>query len=189
MTDLFSADHLKSKMIGVSLALRLIRTDDAEYVYGLRVNPKYNQHLSKVSGTVQDQIAWIENYKAREAEGLEYYYIIERLDGVRCGTVRLYDIASGAFTWGSWILDHNKTAKAALECAYIIYKIAFDELKLSEANFEVSVDNQNTIMFHNRFGAIETNRDSENLFFTYTRDRFEADREAFRNILEQAASQ
>ena len=52
---------------GPTCTLRLIKPDDAAYVHGLRTNPLYNSHLSKVTGTVQDQRAWIEGYQAREA--------------------------------------------------------------------------------------------------------------------------
>ena len=42
---------------GPNLTLRLIKPEDAAYVHGLRTNPLYNSHLSKVTGTVQDQRA------------------------------------------------------------------------------------------------------------------------------------
>ena len=37
-----------------------------------------------MTGTVEDQRAWIEAYKTREDAGSEYYFVIERKDGVRC---------------------------------------------------------------------------------------------------------
>ena len=90
--------------------------------------PADNVHLSKVTGTVGDQRRWIADYKAREAAGREFYYVIARSDGTRCGLVRLYDIGPDRFTWGSWILDHNKPPKAALESAVRIYDIGFGRL-------------------------------------------------------------
>ena len=104
-----------ARVEGPNLALRLITPDDAAYVHGLRIDPAYNQHLSEVSGTAEDQRRWIEGYKTREAEGREFYYIIERKDGRPCGVVRLYDLEADSFTWGSWILDSHKTRYAAIE--------------------------------------------------------------------------
>ena len=95
---------------GIRIRLRLIEPDDAEYVYALRTDPAYNRHLSEIRGTVEEQRRWIVDYQTREAEGREFYYIIERKDGRRCGLVRLYDIGQESFTWGSWILDANKPA-------------------------------------------------------------------------------
>ena len=110
-----------ARVEGPNLILRLIEPEDAAYVHSLRNNPAYNTHLSTVTGTVDDQRTWIKDYKSREAHGQEYYYVIERKDGTRCGLVRLYDIEAASFTWGSWILDENKPRKAALESAILSF--------------------------------------------------------------------
>ena len=169
---------------GVQLVLRLVEPSDAAYIHGLRTNPAYNAYLSTVTGSVADQRDWIEAYKAREVAGTEYYYVIERTDGTRCGVVRLYDIADNRFTWGSWILDHNKPRKAALESAWLIYRIAFEVLGQFEAYFEVSSENLNTLAFHRRFRATETHRTEQDIFFVYPRAQFDADKGAYRSILE-----
>lgn len=161
---------------GVSLSLRLARLQDAEYIHALRMNPAYNTHLSEVTGTVQDQADWIERYKIREAEGSEYYYVIERrADAQPCGLVRLYDITDDEFTWGSWILDHNKPPKAALESAVLIYQIGFEHLGKRLSVFDVRGDNARTLAFHTRFGAVETGRNTQDVFFNYHATQFVED--------------
>ncbi|MGC3940418.1 GNAT family N-acetyltransferase [Roseobacter sp. EG26] len=161
---------------GIKLSLRLAVPKDAAYIHALRVDPRYNTHLSVVAGTVADQHAWLERYKNREAAGLEYYYLIERCaDATPCGLVRLYDITAEQFTWGSWILDQNKPAKAALESAVLVYKIGFDCLGLRVSKFDVRKDNERTLAFHRRFGAVETGHDDQDVFFEYTRARFNRD--------------
>ena len=163
-------------VVGPNLRLRLVRPEDAAYIRDLRTNPHLNRHLSEVRGTVDDQHRWIEAYKERETMGREAYYIIERHDGLPCGTVRLYGIAADRFTWGSWILDKNKPSKAALESAVLVYQIGFDGLGLSRAVFDVRRDNERTLAFHRRFGATETDTDDLNIYFTYSCDHFLADR-------------
>jgi RimJ/RimL family protein N-acetyltransferase len=174
-----------TRVDGPNLTLRLIRPEDADYVHGLRTDPSYNRHLSEVRGTAEDQRRWIEGYKAREANLRELYYVIERKDGIRCGLVRLYDISADSFTWGSWILDHNKTPKAALESAVLVYIAAFEGLGLQQAQFDVRRDNANTLAFHRRFGATETHETDHDIYFNYPRARFEADLAGFLNILEE----
>ena len=120
---------LIARVEGPNLILRLIKPDDAAYVHGLRTNPLYNSHLSKVTGTVQDQRAWIEGYQAREAAGQEFYYVIERKDGTRCGLVRLYDFDVESFSWGSWILDESKPQKAAIESIVLSIGVGFELLQ------------------------------------------------------------
>lgn len=170
---------------GPRLTLRLITPEDAAYVHGLRTNSAYNSHLSTVTGSVADQRQWIEDYKARGAAGQEFYYVITRNDGTACGLVRLYEIVADSFTWGSWILDANKPRKAALESAVLIYDVGFGGLRCSQAVFDVRSDNANTLAFHRRFGAIETHRTAQDIFFVYPRARFTADRPHYLTLLSE----
>lgn len=169
---------------GPNLVLRLIRPDDADYVHALRTNPAYNRHLSEVSGTVEDQRHWIIAYKKRERVFRELYYVIERKDGIRCGLVRLYDIDADSFTWGSWILDNNKTSKAALESAVLSFGLGFKGLRLSQAFVDVRIENLQALAFYQRLGMNEQRRDDQNIYFTYQRDRYEADRGRYFAMLE-----
>ena len=167
---------LIARVVGPNLILRLIKPDDAAYVHGLRTNPLCKSYLSKVTGTVQDQRAWIEGYQAREAAGQEFYYVIERKDGMRCGLVRLYDFDVESFSWGSWVLDENKTRKAALESAILSFGVGFDALGVQLANVDVRVANEHAAAFYRRLGMVETHRTDQDIFFNYTREQFETGR-------------
>lgn len=174
-----------ARVEGPNLILRLIRPEDADYVHALRTDPAYNQHLSEVRGTPEDQRRWIEGYKAREADLRELYYVIERKDGTRCGLVRLYDIGADSLTWGSWVLDHNKTRMAALESAVLSFGVGFDGLCLSQALVDVRIGNEQALAIYQRLGMIELRRDDQDVYFTYPRSRFEADRAGYLAILEE----
>jgi len=170
-------------IIGQRLVLRLVMPEDATFIHRLRLDPAYNAHLSSVIGTAQDQRAWIERYKTREAAGAELYYLIERREGTPCGVVRLYDIQNDSFTWGSWILNGDKPRLAALESAVLIYRIAFEILGLKRAVFDVRRENIRTLEFHRRFGASETKNNGANIYFEYSRDRYLQDRETYLDII------
>jgi len=176
-----------NRIEGHRLSLQLVSREDAAYIYGLRTNPDYNEHLSDVTGTAEDQQRWIDRYKEREAKGLEYYYLIQRRDGVPCGVVRLYEIGPDQFTWGSWILDHNKPAKAALESAVLSFGVGFEALGLGQARLEARLSNTHAIAFYRRFGIEEIGRDDENVHFAYSRDRFRIDLPAHRRAIEAPA--
>ncbi|SMH40600.1 GNAT family N-acetyltransferase [Mesorhizobium australicum] len=169
---------------GPTLRLRLIDPGDAAYLHGLRTDPAYSRHLSTVEGTVLDQQRWIEAYKHREAAGQELYFIIERHDDTRCGTVRLYDIGIERFTWGSWILDQNKPQKAAVESALLSFGVGFDVLGISLAQLKVHDQNQHAISFYRRFGMTEILHFGSEIHFDYPRTRFEADRATYLAILQ-----
>lgn len=173
-----------ARVEGPNLVLRLIRPDDAEYVHALRTDPAYNRYLSEVSGSPHDQRTWIEAYKAREASLSELYYVIERKDGTRCGLVRLYEILVDNFTWGSWILDHNKTRKAALESAVLSFGVGFERLGKREALVDVRIANAKAHAFYVRLGMTEIRRDNHDIYLVYPRERFEADRSMLLDVIE-----
>lgn len=174
-----------NKVQGPNLTLQLIMPDDAGYVRTLRTDPTYNRHLSAVHGTVEDQRQWIEEYKAREANGEELYYVIERKDGTRCGLVRLYDIGDDSFTWGSWILDANKPRKAALESALLSFGVGFCCLNLPKAFVDVRINNEKARAFYVRLGMKELRREGQDIFFAYDRETFEADQNKLLQIIGQ----
>ena len=176
-------------MTGHRLALRLVTPQDAEFIHGLRLDPAYNTHLSTVTGTVEDQRAWIETYRQREAAGTEFYYVIERHDGIPCGVVRLYDIGAESFTWGSWILNADKPPKAALESAVLSFGVGFEGLGLKRADFDARLENARAIAFYRRFGATETSRDDVNVYFEYSRERFVRDRSRHDAVIRELSEQ
>ncbi len=152
-----------------TICLRLIETKDAEFVLSLRLDSRYNQFLSAVSPDLEAQKRWITNYKPEEAIRKQFYFLIERNDGVPCGTVRIYDIRQDSFCWGSWILNESKTRYAALESAFLIYDFGFNELGFHKAHFEVVKQNQRVVSFHKKMGATETWQDDINVYFEITR--------------------
>ena len=166
-----------------SIRLRLIETDDAEFVLGLRLDVSYNTFLSPVAADLDKQVQWIRNYKAREAAAQEFYFIIERLDGVCCGTVRVYDIRDGHFTWGSWILNAEKTRYSAIESALMVYKFGFEILGLEKSTFEVVKENLKVVGFHEKFGANRTGADATNIYFELDRADFKQRLPYFEGIL------
>jgi RimJ/RimL family protein N-acetyltransferase len=175
--------HL-SPITGPNLVLRLIEPSDAAYVHGLRTDPALSRYLSPVQGGVEDQRNWIVAYQQREAAGEEFYYIIARPDGQRCGTVRIYGLEDDSFIWGSWILDSNKPRKAALESAVLSFGVGFDQLARTTAKVDVRVANTHATAFYRRLGMTEVHRTDQDIFFTYARARFEADRVELKSILQ-----
>jgi len=175
--------HAIECLSGPNLLLRLIQLSDAKYAYDLRTNPLYNQNLSKVTGSVEDQRQWLKGYKAREAKLQELYYVIERMDRIPCGLVRLYDITDDAFTWGSWVLDENKPRKAALESALLSFELGFNIIDKAEAFIEVRLENERAISFYRRFGMTQMKKDLKSIYFKYTREHFNENYEAYMSIL------
>lgn len=156
-----------------TIRLRLVEEEDAEFILSLRLDNRYNRFLSGVTPSVEAQRAWIKKYKIDEAAALQYYFIIERLDGVPCGTIRIYDIRQDSFCWGSWILNEDKTRYAAIESALLVYEIGFNQLGFSRSHFDVMKENEGVVAFHKRMGAKVISDDEQNYYFEITRDSVE----------------
>ncbi|WP_421209340.1 GNAT family N-acetyltransferase [Aeromonas enteropelogenes] len=161
-----------------TISFRLIEVDDAEFILSLRTDDKLNRHLSQTSSSLEQQREWIRNYKEREKKGDEYYFIIYRNDNNETvGTVRLYDFIreKKSFCWGSWILNENKTKYAAMESAFLVYQIAFENLGFERAHFDVRRENVKVIAFHQKMGAKIVSENDLDLLFEIEEDAiFEA---------------
>lgn len=148
-----------------NIRLRFVEEEDAAFILKLRLDERYNQFLSSVSPDLQSQKDWIKQYKKDEQAKKQFYFIIERLDGTPCGTVRVYDLKEESFCWGSWILNEDKTRYSALESAFLVYKFGFEVLGYKKSHFDVMKGNERVISFHKKMGAIETGEDAENYYF------------------------
>lgn len=136
--------------------LRLIQDADVDFLLSLRLNQNLNSYLNQVNDDKEQQLNWLQNYKQRELNGGDYYFVIVDKKLGDIGLVRVYDIdyANKSFTWGSWIIrEENRPKYAAIESALLVYEFAFNELNLSLAKFVVDNKNLGVIKFHNRFGA------------------------------------
>lgn len=153
-----------------TVRLRFVTEQDAEFILKLRLDDQYNQFLSSVSPDLQSQKNWIKKYKEDELNKKQFYFIIERLDGTPCGTVRVYDLKQKSFCWGSWILNENKTRYAALESAFLVYEFGFEELGYEKSHFDVMRGNHKVISFHKKMGATEVNSDVDNYYFEIHKD-------------------
>lgn len=171
------------KLESNNIRLRFVEDSDAEFILSLRLDERYNTFLSSVSPDLEAQKTWIRQYKDDEFHGIQYYFIIERLDGTPCGTVRIYDIRNDSFCWGSWILNHNKTRYAALESAFLVYDFGFIKLGFKKSHFDVMKGNKSVIKFHNRMGAIKINEDEINEYFEITKEAVKAAKEKLANKL------
>lgn len=165
-----------ARLVGRTLVLREVETDDAAFILALRLDPKKGAHLSPVDDDVAKQVAWIERYKA--GTGQAYFIICTRnadgSAGARIGTVRLYDAQGASFAWGSWIIADGAAPDVAMESALIVYRYALDHLGFRDSHFEVNRDNRTVWNFHERlFGARRVGEDEVEY-------RFEQDHDAIR---------
>ncbi|HFF2644075.1 MULTISPECIES: GNAT family N-acetyltransferase [Acinetobacter] len=166
--------------------LRLVEENDAEFICTLRNNDKLNTYISKSTGDIKSQAEWIRNYKNRENNGEEYYFIIFRSDDQSpIGTVRLYDFHENpkSFCWGSWILNEHKTKYAAVESALLVYEAGFSTLGFEQSHFEVMKGNDKVHSFHLKMGAQKISEDDENIYYIFPKSKYKENKIQYARFL------
>jgi RimJ/RimL family protein N-acetyltransferase len=131
---------------GPAFRIRPITDSDAEFVLKLRTNPALNRFLHETSSDVNEQLAWLSTYYERQGD---YYFVIERnVSGTPEGVISLYNIEPRLRIgeWGRWIL--NPSSLAAVESAMLIYRCAFDILKLDTVYCQTIAANDSIVSFH-----------------------------------------
>jgi RimJ/RimL family protein N-acetyltransferase len=139
--------------------------DDASFILKLRTDSQKSRYLSATDADLEKQKAWLNHYADQTDQA---YFIIENLEGVPLGTVRLYDAQGNSFCWGSWVLKDGAPQAAAIESALMVYAYAVDYLKFEAAHFDVRKGNESVWRFHERFGAKKVG--STELDYLYTID-------------------
>ncbi|MEI6348842.1 MAG: GNAT family N-acetyltransferase [Bacteroidota bacterium] len=170
-----------------TIYFRLANISDAKFIHSLRIDQKYNQHLSFVDDDISKQEHWLEEYKKREVLNQEYYFIIQRnSDNIPIGTVRIYDFLKNenSFCWGSWILNENKTRYSALESALLIYDFAFFELGYTRCHMDIRKENMKVIEFHRKFGVNIIGETEKDLLGHYYVDDYLKVREDIKKVIE-----
>ena len=166
-----------------NLNLRTVAIEDAEFIYNMRQNQNKTKYLSRVTGTVESQKEWIKNYKQREEEKKEFYFVIESKDKRKLGLVRMYDFQDNSFCWGSWLIKEDAPKTTAIESALQIYEFGFYSLGFEKSHFDVRKGNDKVIAFHQRFGAKIVDEDELDYFFNFEKSDYEIIKEKYKRYL------
>ena len=166
-----------------NLNLRTVAIEDAEFIYNMRQNQNKTKYLSRVTGTVESQKEWIKNYKQREEEKKEFYFLIESKDEEKLGLVRMYDFQDESFCWGSWLIKEDAPKTTAIESALQIYEFGFYNLRFEKSHFDVRKGNDKVIAFHQRFGAKIVDEDELDYFFNFEKSDYEIIKEKYKRYL------
>ncbi|MGA1933770.1 GNAT family N-acetyltransferase [Arcobacter sp. YIC-464] len=157
---------------GKNINLRTVEEIDSSFIFEMRQNKNKTKFLSKISGTVETQRKWISNYKLKEKEKKEFYFVIESKKNEKLGLVRLYDFRDDSFCWGSWLIKENAPKTTAIESALQVYEFAFNKLNFKQSHFDVRKNNARVVSFHKRFGAKIVNENNSDYFFRFEKNEY-----------------
>ena len=152
------------------LQVRFVEEKDAEFIVTLRTAPRLSKHIHVTSPDVEQQKQWIRNYKLREAQGLDYYFIFSINDKPQ-GLARIYDITEDTFTQGSWVFSPNAVLGASVLGNIISSEIGFEFLEKKIEYSDARKDN-NTHRYVKSFHPEILKTDELSIYYKILPDGF-----------------
>lgn len=152
MKTLLPADFTYEKY---GVKARFVTEEDAEFILDLRLSR--GQFVHPTDFDINKQIEWMSEYKKREMDGLDYYFMY-LLNGERVGVHRIYNInwERLSFTGGSWFCKPGTPMQYVALTSYLTDEIAFDILGLKINLYDVRKGNKKVLRFHREIAcAIE----------------------------------
>lgn len=154
------------------IKLRFVETDDAEFIVSIRNNEKKSRFISKTSPDVEAQKQWITNYKDREQQQKEYYFIASD-DNEDFATYRVYKIDSGLPEIGSWVSKPEySNVKNSIKVDVAVKDFVLNELNFDTIQFEVRKQNTSVNSYHKLFQPELIRTDEENNFYLLKKETF-----------------
>lgn len=149
------------------IEVRLVNPDDTLFILSLRADKWLTRFIHQTDNDEEKQRQWISDYKKREAEGKEYYFIYSK-DGKPFGLNRIYNIKDGTCTSGSWLCVPGTPIELSIPTALINRDIMFDILGIREDNFDVRKGNLKVQKFHLMTGSIKTGETDLDILYRAT---------------------
>lgn len=170
------------------LHARLVSEEDADFIVKLRTSPKVANFLHYTSNSVEEQKEWIRNYKLREKEGKEFYFVFSK-DGIKKGVFRLYNISDNSFTGGSWTFDEKSSMEDSIAGVIISLDVAFYQLHMDVDDlFDGVHENNKKVLKFNKMLGVEfsaTRETKDGLFYIgrLTKESYEKNRKRMLKII------
>lgn len=164
------------ELIGENLILRLIDDSDEDFIRFLTVNGSLHRYLTAPIDEINDFNKWIEEYKERERAGTEYFFIIENFNGIRYGTVRIYNIIVDECAFGNFFLLAQRPLNYPFESADLIFQFIFERLQLRKIHLKVLIKNLQAIQLFQLLGFKEESRDERMIYMFLLKENFIKDR-------------
>lgn len=136
----------------LGLSVRLVNEDDADFILSLRTDVHLARFIHQTDDNLDKQVEWIRQYKKREREGREYYFIYSN-NKQPVGLNRIYNIYDYYGTIGSWICSPENDTEISLATYILMFDLMFDYIKLDITIFDVRKENKHVWKLHKMLGA------------------------------------
>lgn len=152
------------------LKISLIVDNDAEFICELRNNYKARLLNGSVNN-ISKQIDWINEYKIREKDELEFYFIFWN-GSRRIGTIRFIKMDEITFESGSWLFVDNIAFNTIIKAELFCKDFAFEYYNFSNCYFYMNKKNKQVIRFHNMFHPVIIKEDKDYVHFLLSNETY-----------------
>lgn len=159
-------------IIKYGIVLRLVTEEDAEFILKLRTDPNLNKYISYTCSFLTNQVKWIQNYKMKEKQGLEYYFIAQNMAGTKYGTIRLCNFEEKSFELGSWVFMPNSPLGIAVKAHLIGLETGFELLKADYCRITVRKNNVGVVRYLDVFQPKKMKEDDLDYYFCISKENF-----------------
>lgn len=152
--------------------LRLAEIEDSEFILQLRTS-KRGQILHATDNDIEKQIAWMKEYKKREADGTDYYFI-NLFEGKPFGVNRICDIdyEQKTCSGGSWICTEDTPFERTFAMSLIIREIEFDVIGVDYCLALTKKTNKQIQKLEKMIGAEVTGESETEIFYRINREQY-----------------
>ncbi len=159
------------KLERYGMHVRLVDEDDVEFILKLRTNRELTKHIFYVENNANKQIQWIQEYKKRENNGEDYYFIYS-YNGNPIGLNRLSEITGKTAEGGSLVFDPKSPFECPVYATLIQLDIAFTLLELDTVKGYMKKSNKRSYRFNKLMGAIIVDEDDQNYYIQYRKNNY-----------------
>lgn len=179
MMQRLSPDFSMSKY---GLNVRLVSEADSEFILSLRTDKNLAKFIHQTENNLQKQLEWFKNYRIREAEGRDYYFIYFK-DNKPVGLNRIYNVFEYYGTIGSWLCSPDNEIEVSLATHFFLHDIVFEEIGLDFTVFDVRKGNKHVWKLHKQTGAQQIGESEIDYYFVTTKTEYLKRRDNLLEIL------
>jgi hypothetical protein len=159
------------------LNIRFVDESDAEFILSLRTNVKLGRFITATTSDISSQKNWIHNYKQREKDGLEYYFLFSNSEGENIGVNRIYNLTNKSFEIGSWIFKESNNPSSSILADIYTRDFGFFKLGFNNSVFQVRKENKSVLRYHQLYQPTQIEEDDLNFYFELSISKYSENRQ------------
>ena len=165
------------------LFVRLVSIDDSEFVLSIRTS-KRGLILNHTDSDIERQIQWMRDYKQRESQGLDYYFI-HYYNEEPIGVNRIYNInrEDNSCTTGSWVIKEGVDFDISMRTMLILRDIVFDTLGLDISYGDTRKTNKHMQRLYRMLDIEQIGETEDEFLYKSIKSKYEKGNEKIKKLI------